>query len=214
MTRLAFQEVSAFPSGQHNGDGTSHSLFRARWVKWSEIVHLFATRSQKRHELDPDAYQALHATLCRMVREDQSETESSAANPKGSPEPSPLWKLLAPWGTLHALQHADPVHVQHLDDQCGEVLRLLGGSRESRCVWYLKRCLSVGLVLAGLLGLYAVMAERRVASWSSIGRVSRDWLASGKQFVSSSGLEGSFLVLCGTITLVAILVVCRSTNRR
>jgi len=144
----------------------SGPVMRARWVRWTATVELFANRRSARHRVRLESYATLHRELIAACRSSAaSADEENRAYFEG------LERLVTPWLSPKTLARADGEIIASLLARCREVEREIGGRRGSPS---LARIARISLLVVGFVGCFVLLTWVAVDWDTLVGRV-RDW---------------------------------------
>lgn len=178
---------------------------KSGWRQWTEILHVVASRQEKRYAIDPEEYRAVYAELLRV-----SQVLAAQVDDASRPAFRELEEILAPWVSFDSLMWAEHEIVCKLLDRCQAVQRLLDGRPAPRAKWrlggfgWLIVALAAGVIagLAWAAGLVTLPSLR-----------ASPWIQQMAHFVKGDGSGWYLLVGGAAVVAMAVLLVWRSVRR-
>ncbi len=126
----------------------SNRDLRRSWLRFSEIVRMFAEKRTQRNEIGAQDYETIHRELLQAI-DDAMES---------SPDQRELYarmkELAAPWVHLGALQQADTQLLKDLSKRCDGFCQQLTHGKAVQ----LSMGVSLTVLIALFLGTFALMA--------------------------------------------------------
>ncbi len=180
--------------------------FVAKWRQWTQLIHLYVTRPDRRHTIDREEYHRIHIELLDTVRSHLPRADSAQQAVLGE-----LQELLTPWVSTDSLDAADRVFLIHLMDRCHAMQRTLEG-RSARLVSAKTACVLLGgLALAAVALVVFTTGEADFTAFSPLPTI-RSWYLQITRTIASLASYQKLLLGGGVLVLTGMAFICRSAR--
>ena len=189
-----------------NGPIRIDDSFAAKWRQWTQLIHFYVTRPDRRHTIDREEYHQVHVELLETVQSHLHKADSTQQALLGE-----IQQLLTPWVSTDALGAADRVILIHLMDRCHAMQQTLEG-RSARLVSAKTACVLLGgLAVAAVVLAVLATGEADYTAFSPLPTV-RSWYFQIARTVTSLASYQKMLLGGSVLVLTGMAFICRSAR--
>lgn len=180
--------------------------FAAKWRQWTQLIHLYVTRPDRRYAIDRDKYHRIHIDLLETVRVHLLKADSAQQALLGE-----IQQLLTPWISTDSLDAADQIILIQLMDRCHAIQHTLEG-RSARLLSAKTACVLLGgLALAAVVLAVFATGEADYTAFSPLPTI-RSWYFQITRTVTSLASYQKLLLGGSVLVLVGMAFICRSAR--